>query len=319
MNKNLFSALILLFFQIIFSDRTSAGQDPEVHVDHYGGEDNGRTHAPTPFYISSKGYGVFVNAARYIDVYAGTAARKDSPDAPEARDRNTDESRTSSPYSDAVEKLVPTHGGEVYLFAGPSPLDAIRRYNLFNGGGPLPPRWGMGFTQRVHRLYSAEDVISEAKEFEERGFPLDFIGLEPGWQSKSYPNTFEWDKGGFPEPEKLIKDLQKMKVKVNLWINPYVSPDAGIYSKILPFTGNREFAKYHYEGTPPFRAMDLEEGFHQEHNAQTLKDAEVNLEENPYAEAVRKGPIYGRGKFTRCSHVYRGNLKKCNIATGELV
>jgi len=25
---------------------------------HYGGRDNGRTHAPTPFYVSSKGYGV---------------------------------------------------------------------------------------------------------------------------------------------------------------------------------------------------------------------------------------------------------------------
>ena len=41
-------------------------------------EDNGRTHAPVPFYVSSKGYGVFINSARYLEVYAGTGVRKDS-------------------------------------------------------------------------------------------------------------------------------------------------------------------------------------------------------------------------------------------------
>ena len=38
------------------------------------------------------------------------------------------------------------------------------------------------------------------KNFLDRGFPLDVIGLEPGWQSKSYPCTFSWDKGRFPDP-----------------------------------------------------------------------------------------------------------------------
>src|SRR5690606_13060823 len=189
----------LFGFGLNFKTVHQRGRIMRLHVDHYGMEDNGRTHAPTPFYISSKGYGVFVNAARYIDVYAGTASRKDSENAPAALDRNTDENWTASPYSDAVEMLVPAQGAEVYLFAGPTPLDAVRRFNLFNGGGPLPPRWGLGFTQRVHRLYSSDEVIAEAEEFEERGFPLDFIGLEPGWQSKSYPNTFEWDKGRFPQ------------------------------------------------------------------------------------------------------------------------
>ena len=40
------------------------GRILRLHVDHYGGEDNGRTHAPVPFYVSSKGYGVFINSAR---------------------------------------------------------------------------------------------------------------------------------------------------------------------------------------------------------------------------------------------------------------
>ncbi|HOI48196.1 MAG TPA: hypothetical protein PK167_02750, partial [Prolixibacteraceae bacterium] len=134
-------------FGLNFKTVQQRGKILQLHVDHYGGTDNGRTHAPVPFYISDKGYGVFVNSARYITVYAGTAVRKDSPNAPEPRDRNTDKKWTSRPYSDAVDMVVPAGGTEIYLFAGPTPLDAVRRFNLFNGGGCLPPRWGLGFTQ----------------------------------------------------------------------------------------------------------------------------------------------------------------------------
>jgi alpha-glucosidase (family GH31 glycosyl hydrolase) len=79
-------------------------------VDHFAGKDNGRTHAPTPFYVSSNGYGVFINAARYITVYAGTAVKRDSKNPPEAKDRNLDKTWSSRPYSDAVEIMVPAAG-----------------------------------------------------------------------------------------------------------------------------------------------------------------------------------------------------------------
>ncbi|WP_439484360.1 glycoside hydrolase family 31 protein [Cyclobacterium plantarum] len=225
-------------FGLNFKTVHQRGQILHLHVDHYGGRDNGRTHAPVPFYVSSNGYGVFINSARYLDIYAGSAARKDSENPPEARDRNTDRNWTSRPYSDAVEVLVPSEGVELYVFVGPSPLEVVRRYNLFTGGGPLPPRWGLGFTQRVHKLFNAEQVLEEAALFEEKGFPLDFIGLEPGWQSKSYPNTFVWDKGRFPEPEKFMDKLKEKGVRVNLWVNPYVSPESPIYKEIRPYTAS---------------------------------------------------------------------------------
>lgn len=225
-------------FGLNFKTVHQRGRILRLHVDHYGDSDNGRTHAPVPFYVSSEGYGVFVNSARYIDVYAGTGSRKDSPNPPEPRDRNTDKAWTSRPYSDAVEMRIPAQGVEVYLFAGPTPLDAVRRYNLFTGGGPLPPRWGLGFTQRVHRLYTDEQVRNEVQEFTQRGFPLDFVGLEPGWQSKSYPNTFVWDPGRFPDPEGFMADLKTKGIRINLWVNPFVSPDSPIYKDILPLTAS---------------------------------------------------------------------------------
>jgi alpha-glucosidase (family GH31 glycosyl hydrolase) len=225
-------------FGLNFQTVHQRGKILQLHMDHYGGRDNGRTHAPVPFYVSSKGYGVFINSARYIDVYAGTGVRKDSKNLPPEKDRNTNKSWDSRPYSDAVEILVPAEGVEVYVFAGPTSLDAVRRFNLFNGGGPLPPRWGLGFTQRVRSLFTADSVKKEAEAFLQKGYPLDFIGLEPGWQSKAYPGTFEWDRTRYPEPEKFVKEMLDKNIRLNLWINPYVSKQASFYKDISPYTGS---------------------------------------------------------------------------------
>lgn len=225
-------------FGLNFQSVHQRGKILNLHVDHYGGRDNGRTHAPVPFYISSLGYGVLINSARYLTVDAGSGARKDSPNAPVAKDRNTDKTWTSAPYSDAVSILVPAPGTEIYLFAGPTPMDVVRRYNLLCGGGPLPPRWGLGFTQRTKKLYTAEDVKKEADEFEQRGFPLDFIGLEPGWQSKAYPCTFEWDASRYPNPAGFVKEMLDRGVRINLWTNPYVSADSKIYKEMYPVSGS---------------------------------------------------------------------------------
>lgn len=225
-------------FGLNFQTVHQRGKILNLHVDHYGGKDNGRTHAPVPFYISSSGYGVFINSARYLTVYAGSGARKDSPDAPVAKDRNTDKTWEARPYSDAVSVLVPAAGVEVYLFAGPTPMDVVRRYNLFCGGGNLPPRWGLGFTQRTQKLYTDEQVMEEADAFEEKGYPLDFIGLEPGWQSKAYPCSFEWDKGRYPSPADFVAKMLQKKVRINLWTNPYISPESQVYKEMYPVSGS---------------------------------------------------------------------------------
>lgn len=225
-------------FGLNFQAVHQRGRVFNLHVDHYAGKDNGRTHAPIPFYISSRGYGILVNSARYLTVYAGNGIRKDSPNAEKAKDRNTDKTWNAQPYSDAVSILVPASGVEIYLFTGPTPMDVIRRYNLLCGGGTLPPRWGLGFTLRTPTLYTSEQVEKEVDEFERHGYPLDFIGLEPGWQSKAYPCTLEWDSVRYPDPAGFVKRLMDKGIRINLWTNPYISPDSKLYKDIYPISGS---------------------------------------------------------------------------------
>jgi alpha-D-xyloside xylohydrolase len=209
-----------------------------LHVDHFGSSDNGRTHAPVPFYVSDRGYGVFVNSAQYIRVYAGTGVRKDSPHPPQAYDRNTDPKWVSQPVTDGVEMLVPANGTEIYVFAGPTAMEAVQRFNLYCGGGVLPPKWGLGFTQRLPTLSNEADVRKEADSFALHGFPVDFFGLEPGWQSKSYPCTFEWDKGRFPDPARFTREMLDRGIRLNLWLNPYLSPASSLYDSMKFLSGS---------------------------------------------------------------------------------
>lgn len=236
-----------------FSTMRRNGAVFELHVDHWDSRRaiTGRTHAPVPLYVSSKGFAVLFDTARYLKVSVGHGVRLAAKEKPPVIDRTTNTIRPvrageepraarwqSQPRSDSIEVLAGAEGMEVYVFAGPSPLDAVRRYNLFVGGGALPPKWGLGFLNRVRTQYTAAEVLADIAEFRRNGIPLDMIGLEPGWMSHAYPCSFEWDPVRFPDPKGFLAEVQKQHVRLNLWFNPYVGPPSvDLYRQMLPHAG----------------------------------------------------------------------------------
>jgi alpha-glucosidase (family GH31 glycosyl hydrolase) len=220
-----------------FKTMRRTGSVFQLHVDHWGGI-TGRTHAPVPLYVSTRGYAVLFNTARYLNINVGLGVRLAAKEKPPVIDRTTGgKSWAAQPRSDSVEALVNAEGMEVLVFAGPTPMDAIRRYNLYSGGGALPPKWGLGFLARTPTRYSAEEALNEIAEFRKHGIPLDMLGLEPGWHDQAYPCSFEWDGKRFADPAKFLSEVERQHVRVNLWFNPYVSPTAPLYAKLLPYAG----------------------------------------------------------------------------------
>jgi alpha-glucosidase (family GH31 glycosyl hydrolase) len=208
-----------------------------LQVDHYdSGQD--RLHAPTPMYVSSLGYAVFFNTSRPINVYVGVGNRLDDPKIPKFKDRNTDRDWDAQPDSGCVEASVQAPGLEVSIFSGPDAMNALQRYNLYCGGGAMPPLWALGFWHRTPSLATADQVLEEVKQFEERDFPLDVIGLEPGWQSRSYPGSMEWSPNRFPDAKGFVNELTSRGIRVNLWENPYVAPGTDLYQKLTPNFGS---------------------------------------------------------------------------------
>ena len=228
-NEKIFG-LGLQFMRVNHRGRTRylrVNSDPIIDV--------GESHAPVPFYVSSKGYGVLVNTSRIVTIYCGSSGRKGYPTV--LKDRNKDSDWQATPPSDLVEIVTSSGGFELFVFAGNDILDAIKRYNLYCGGGTLPPRWGLGFWHRVPTSFTDEQAIAEAEEFRKRQVPCDVIGLEPGWHTKSYPSTYEWS-GRFPNPAEFVSKMKAMGFNINLWEHPYVSPEAKIHPKLESLSGS---------------------------------------------------------------------------------
>ena len=199
-------------------------------------QDTGEGHAPFPFYVAGSGYAVLVETARIATVHVASVVRRAEP-VP-LRDRTTDPAWRATPPGQWVEVVLPAPGARVLVFGGPSPLDAVRRYNLFSGGGCLPPRWGLGFWHRTPTRLSAAEVEAEAGEYRRRGFPCDVIGLEPGWHSAAYPCSYTWSEERFPDPAGFVERLGSMGFRVNLWEHPWVSPRAPIHAALEPLSGS---------------------------------------------------------------------------------
>jgi len=204
--------------------------------------DTGDSHAPVPFYVSTEGFGVLVDTARYATFYFGTARPKPARGQASTSQVNPDPSSTESlqnAEAGSVTVEIPSaEGVDVYLFAGPAMIDAVKRYNVFSGGGFVPPEWGLGFWYRMDAHATQQTAMAFAREFRDHNIPCDVLGLEPGWQTHAYSCTFEWNKERFQNPNEFVRAAGEMHFKLNLWEHAYTHPASPIFSEMLPCSGD---------------------------------------------------------------------------------
>lgn len=242
---------------------TKVNSDPRM--------DTGESHAPVPFYISTAGYGLFVDTYRYVTFSMGTNAQKGASAQKKEVNQSHEEFSESALY--ALKKSNETRrvmidipsaeGVDIYIFAG-NILEVVQRYNLFSGGGCLPPMWGLGIWYRAYGGCDGESLVRLADSFREDHIPVDVIGIEPGWHSHSYSCTFDWSYL-FPEPDAMLKSLQEKDFHVNLWEHAFVYPVAQIYDSLQDYSGDYEV----WNGLVPdlslSEAQQVFKKWHQEH------------------------------------------------------
>lgn len=204
--------------------------------------DTGDSHAPVPFYVTTSGMGILVDTARYANFYFGDARPRPTHPVDSANQANPAPNYTQSLQSNAEGQItveVPHAAGiDVYLFAGPTMLDAVRRYNVFSGGGVLPPEWGLGFWYRIDAQSTQQAALALANEFRNSRIPCDVLGLEPGWQTHAYSCTFAWNKDRFPAPRDFVRSASKLNYKINLWEHAFTHPASPLFTALEPHSGN---------------------------------------------------------------------------------
>lgn len=209
--------------------------------------DTGDTHAPVPFFVTSKGYGIYFDTARYIEAYCGFTKKQRRENA-DNTDIAVDTDELYKKRENREEKymtvLIPSADGiDLYLFEGKNITDVVSQYNMFAGGGCDVPEWGLGVLYRCYGRSNSKDIRSFADYFRNSQIPCDILGLEPGWQSGSYPCTFVWDRERFPDYGELVGELREKGYHINLWEHAYVAPQSPLYDKLFDCSGDYEVWK----------------------------------------------------------------------------
>lgn len=170
--------------------------------------DNGKAHAVTPFFISSKGYGIFADDTGYSEFHMASI--------------NPDE-YSFQLMNDSLD---------CYFIYGPESRDVVQQYTWLTGRAYLPPKWGLGFWYRMHHEWNADKTKEIADKFREEKIPCDVIGLEPGWQTHAYSCSYVWNKGNFPDPPAYVDWMSERGFRLNLWEHAYVHPTSPIYDEL---------------------------------------------------------------------------------------
>jgi len=150
-----------------------------------------------PFFMSSEGYGI------YFD--------------------NTYKTQFDFGVESEGQYSFSTPGGEMlyYFMYGPSLKQILTRYIELTGKAIMPPDWALGFSQ-CRGLLTSEKLTREiATGYRMRQIPCDIIYQDIGWAQ--YLQDFEWRKGNYNDPEKMVEDLKQDGFKVIVSQDPVIS------------------------------------------------------------------------------------------------
>src|SRR3989339_475867 len=183
-------------------------------LDPMGNTSTDTTYKNIPFFISTQGYGIFINTGNKINYDFG------------ATSSITSSFEVESKYLD------------YFFIYGPTFKNILFKYTGITGRSPIPPKWSFGIWMSrcmYETRKQAEEIVMKMKELK---LPFDVIHLDPLWLKKRKYLTdsfceFEWDEEAFPDPKGFIKWLHSKGIKISLWENPYIHKDLDSYKEGL--------------------------------------------------------------------------------------
>ncbi|SDX95940.1 alpha-D-xyloside xylohydrolase [Evansella caseinilytica] len=174
-----------------------------------GGTSSEQSYKNIPFYLSSKGYGIFVNHPEKVSFELGS------------------ETVSRSQFSVEGEYL------DYYFINGPTPKEVVSRYTALTGKPALPPAWSFGLwlSTSFTTDYNEETVNHFVDGMAERGIPLSVFHFDCFWMKEFEWSNFIWDRRHFPDPEGMLTRLKEKGLKICVWINPYIAQKSPLFAE----------------------------------------------------------------------------------------
>jgi alpha-D-xyloside xylohydrolase len=174
-----------------------------------GGTSSWLAYKNVPFYLTSHGYGVFVNDPGPVSFEAG--------------------SETVS----RVQFSVEGQALEYFVIYGPTPKEILNRYTALTGRPALPPAWSFGLwlTTSFTTSYDEETVTEFIQGMADRDIPLSVFHFDCFWMREFHWCDLAWDRRAFPDPQAMLARLHDRGLRVCLWINPYIAQRSALFAE----------------------------------------------------------------------------------------
>lgn len=174
-----------------------------------GGTSTEQSYKNIPFYISNKGYGVFVNHPEKVSFEVGTEHTK------------------------KVGFSVPGESLDYFLINGPTMKEVLTRYTDLTGKPSLPAPWtfGLWLSTSFTTNYDETTVMSFVDGMIERGIPLSVFHFDCFWMKEFHWCDFTWDSRVFPDPKGMLGRLKDKGLKICVWINPYIGQESSLFKE----------------------------------------------------------------------------------------
>lgn len=174
-----------------------------------GGTCSDQSYKCIPFYISSNGYGVFVNSSDKVSYEIA---------------------------SDTVSKVsitVPGEEIEYFVIGGENLHEVLSNYTTLTGKPALPPAktFGLWLSTSFTTTYDEETITSFIDGMAERDIPLQMFHFDCFWMKGYEWCNFEWDKTQFPDPPAMLKRLKERGLGICVWINPYIAQRSSLFDE----------------------------------------------------------------------------------------
>jgi len=191
-----------------FTNFIKNGQAVEIWNED-GGTSSEQAYKNIPFYLSSNGYGIFVNHPEKVAFEVG---------------------------SEVVSKVgfsVEGEALEYYVIGGDTLKDVLDNYTKLTGKPALPPAWSFGLwlTTSFTTDYDENTVNSFIEGMAERNIPLHVFHFDCFWMKEYQWCDFEWDPAMFPDPEGMLKRLKDRGLRICVWINSYIAQKSPLFKE----------------------------------------------------------------------------------------
>ncbi|KAI9373582.1 glycosyl hydrolases family 31-domain-containing protein [Aspergillus egyptiacus] len=172
-----------------------------------GGTSSELAYKNIPFYVSSAGYGVFVNDPGRVSL------------------------ELQSERTTRVNISIPGEELEYFIIEGSTPKEILRRYTALTGAPTLVPAWSynLWLTTSFTTNYDEQTVTSFLDGFRDRDIPLGVFHFDCFWMKSYQWCDFEFDRDMFPDAEGYLARLKERGLKLSIWINPYVGQASPLF------------------------------------------------------------------------------------------